>query len=322
MLWYSDIERIPLGKGSLSSANTGFLMSTGSTRSRTGCWRIWSCSRTPPGMENGASLKICLLGAGSTVFARRLLGDILSFPELAEVSISLFDIDAERLSTSEIVGRRWLTDALGAPPQITATTDRRRALEWRRLCHRDVPGRRLQTRHGDRLRNPQKIRPAADHRRYAGHRRHHARRCAPSRCCWISAGIWKQVCPDVTFLQLRQPDGDELLGDQPGEQDQDRGAVPQRPGYGRAAGRGYRRADRGDQLHLRRHQPHGLLPALERAGEDPVPVHPPGDRREGACPRRPGALRNLRAAGLFCHRIAASISANTCPGLSSATAPT
>nr|WP_255604196.1 hypothetical protein [Oscillochloris sp. ZM17-4] len=45
---------------------------------------------------------IAFIGAGSTVFARNLLGDILSFPELADASISLFDIDPERLRTSEV----------------------------------------------------------------------------------------------------------------------------------------------------------------------------------------------------------------------------
>jgi alpha-galactosidase len=49
--------------------------------------------------------KITFIGAGSTVFAKNLLGDILSFPELAESKISLFDIDPERLRTSEIVAR-------------------------------------------------------------------------------------------------------------------------------------------------------------------------------------------------------------------------
>ncbi len=37
--------------------------------------------------------KIPCLGAGSSVSARDLLGDILSFPELAEVTISLHDTD-------------------------------------------------------------------------------------------------------------------------------------------------------------------------------------------------------------------------------------
>ena len=41
--------------------------------------------------------KITFIGAGSTVFAKNLLGDILSFPELAESTIHLMDIDPERL---------------------------------------------------------------------------------------------------------------------------------------------------------------------------------------------------------------------------------
>ena len=47
--------------------------------------------------------KITFLGAGSTVFAQNLLADILSFPELAQSTISLMDIDPQRLRTSEIV---------------------------------------------------------------------------------------------------------------------------------------------------------------------------------------------------------------------------
>jgi len=72
--------------------------------------------------------KIAFIGAGSTVFAKNLLGDILSFPELAGSTISLFDIDAERLRTSEVVARN-LAGRLDARPVIEATTDRRRALD-------------------------------------------------------------------------------------------------------------------------------------------------------------------------------------------------
>src|SRR5215212_4368321 len=72
--------------------------------------------------------KIAFIGAGSTVFARNLLNDIFSFPELGESTISLFDIDKERLKTSEIVARN-VAKAAEARPTIEATTDRRRALE-------------------------------------------------------------------------------------------------------------------------------------------------------------------------------------------------
>jgi alpha-galactosidase len=73
-------------------------------------------------------VKISFLGAGSTVFAKNLMGDILSFPELANATISLHDIDAERLRTSEIVAHR-VAEALGANPTIEATLDRRASLD-------------------------------------------------------------------------------------------------------------------------------------------------------------------------------------------------
>ena len=71
--------------------------------------------------------KITFIGAGSTVFAKNLLGDILSYPELAQATISLHDIDPERLRTSEIVARK-IAEALGANPTIEATVDRRQSL--------------------------------------------------------------------------------------------------------------------------------------------------------------------------------------------------
>ena len=71
--------------------------------------------------------RVVFVGAGSTVFARNLMGDILSWPELAASTIVLHDIDETRLRTSEIVGRK-IVDTLGVPATIEATTDRRRAL--------------------------------------------------------------------------------------------------------------------------------------------------------------------------------------------------
>ncbi|MCG8349573.1 MAG: alpha-glucosidase/alpha-galactosidase [Chloroflexales bacterium] len=72
--------------------------------------------------------KITFIGAGSTVFTRNLLGDILSFPELADSTISLFDIDEQRLADSAIVARK-LAERSGTHPTIEATADRRRALD-------------------------------------------------------------------------------------------------------------------------------------------------------------------------------------------------
>jgi len=71
---------------------------------------------------------IAFIGAGSTVFAKNLLGDILSFPELADATIRLMDIDPERLETTRLVALR-IAKALGAHPTIEATLDRRTALK-------------------------------------------------------------------------------------------------------------------------------------------------------------------------------------------------
>jgi alpha-galactosidase len=72
--------------------------------------------------------KITILGAGSTIFAKNLIGDILSFPELAESTICLHDIDPERLETTRIVTER-MAKSLGANPTIETHLDRRTALE-------------------------------------------------------------------------------------------------------------------------------------------------------------------------------------------------
>jgi len=72
--------------------------------------------------------KITLIGAGSTVFAKNMMGDILSYPELADAHITLFDIDERRLALSHDVGKR-VAQAIGASPTFDVTTDRERALD-------------------------------------------------------------------------------------------------------------------------------------------------------------------------------------------------
>lgn len=72
--------------------------------------------------------KIVFVGAGSTVFTRTLAADILSYPELADSTLTLFDIDEKRLAVSEGVVRR-VAEAWGVRPRIEATTDRQAALD-------------------------------------------------------------------------------------------------------------------------------------------------------------------------------------------------
>jgi alpha-galactosidase len=124
--------------------------------------------------------KITFIGAGSTVFAKNLLGDILSFPELADSSICLFDIDPERLKTSEIVARR-IAETPEIHPAIEATTDRGRALDGAQyaISMIQVGGSRPCT--VTDFRNPEAFRSPADDCGYTWHWRHHAR--AAHRSC-------------------------------------------------------------------------------------------------------------------------------------------
>ncbi|MEG0306508.1 MAG: alpha-glucosidase/alpha-galactosidase [Clostridium sp.] len=48
-------------------------------------------------------LKITFMGAGSTIFARNVLGDCMCTPSLCNCEIALYDIDAKRLEESEII---------------------------------------------------------------------------------------------------------------------------------------------------------------------------------------------------------------------------
>ncbi len=72
--------------------------------------------------------RIVFIGAGSVEFTRNLLGDILTFPELADATIVLHDIDAQRLETAAAMAR-WTNAAVGAHATIEASLDRRAALD-------------------------------------------------------------------------------------------------------------------------------------------------------------------------------------------------
>jgi len=72
--------------------------------------------------------RIAFIGAGSVEFTRKLLSDILWFPELHDVEIALHDIDADRLATAETIAKLTASER-GASPRISAHLDRRAAIE-------------------------------------------------------------------------------------------------------------------------------------------------------------------------------------------------
>ncbi|SEF54993.1 alpha-galactosidase [Nonomuraea solani] len=71
--------------------------------------------------------RIVLVGAGSITFAKNLLSDILTFPELSESTIVLHDIDPARLATAAAMAR-WMVTELGIGATIEAHADRRAAV--------------------------------------------------------------------------------------------------------------------------------------------------------------------------------------------------
>jgi alpha-galactosidase len=147
--------------------------------------------------------KITFIGAGSTVFAKNLIGDILSFPELKESTITLFDIDSERLHTSEVVANK-LAQALEARPTIEATTDRRRALDGAdyAICMIQVGGYKPSTVVDFEIPKKYGLRQTiADTLGIGGIMR--GLRTVP-----VLLDICRdmeELCPDVTFLQYVNP---------------------------------------------------------------------------------------------------------------------
>lgn len=71
--------------------------------------------------------KITFLGAGSSVFAKNVLGDCMTVPALQDFEIALFDIDHERLQDSEIMLKN-IKKNLGSTVKIISYKDRKEAL--------------------------------------------------------------------------------------------------------------------------------------------------------------------------------------------------
>jgi alpha-galactosidase len=72
--------------------------------------------------------KITFLGAGSTIFAKNVLGDCLLTPALQDAEYALFDIDAERLGDSKMMLDIINRNVNGGKARVIAYQDRRKAL--------------------------------------------------------------------------------------------------------------------------------------------------------------------------------------------------
>ena len=205
-------------------------------------------------------IKIAFIGAGSLGFTRGLVRDVLTFPLLQDATLSLMDIDPERLEFARKSVQR-IIDMGKYPARVTATLDRVEAL--RRCRYR--PGHHPVWQHRGlalRHRDPQAVWGGYQRRGYArtvrdlprlahhpgdaGYRQGHGTLLPEGRTLLNYTNPMAMLCRALqrkTFIRLtglcHSVQGtayDALLLD--------------------------RSTLQGNHLHLRRAQPHGMVPEV------------------------------------------------------------
>jgi alpha-galactosidase len=73
-------------------------------------------------------MKIAFIGAGSLGFSRRLMIDILGFPEFRDATFALMDINSKRLDYTRRIAEKILKQGK-FPAKIQVTTNRKEALK-------------------------------------------------------------------------------------------------------------------------------------------------------------------------------------------------
>jgi len=74
------------------------------------------------------TIKLSIIGVGSAIFSLRLVGDLCKTKGLSGSSVSLMDIDENRLNSVHILATRYAA-ALGANLKFEKTTDMKRSIE-------------------------------------------------------------------------------------------------------------------------------------------------------------------------------------------------
>jgi alpha-galactosidase len=72
--------------------------------------------------------KITFIGAGSSVFMKNIIGDVLQRAELSSATVALMDINPQRLAESEIIAKK-LVRTLGVGATIETYSNQKKALE-------------------------------------------------------------------------------------------------------------------------------------------------------------------------------------------------
>ena len=74
-------------------------------------------------------VKICFIGAGSTIFTKNVLGDAMLTPSLQDAEIALYDIDENRLKESELMLQTINKNSNQNRAKIQSFSDRKEALK-------------------------------------------------------------------------------------------------------------------------------------------------------------------------------------------------
>ena len=74
-------------------------------------------------------VKICFIGAGSTIFAKNVLGDAMLTSSLQDAEIALYDIDENRLKESELMLQTINKNSNQSRAKIQSFSDRKEALK-------------------------------------------------------------------------------------------------------------------------------------------------------------------------------------------------
>jgi alpha-galactosidase len=82
-------------------------------------------------VKHESGRKVAILGAGSTIFARKLMADLLCTPGLEQGSFALVDTDAQRLELAQRIGEELVARS-GRDWMVEAATDRLQVLPG---CH-------------------------------------------------------------------------------------------------------------------------------------------------------------------------------------------
>lgn len=72
--------------------------------------------------------KVTFIGAGSAVFMKNIVGDVLQRPALAGAEVRLMDINPQRLEESAVIAGK-LIQTLGVPATVTTYDNQRKALD-------------------------------------------------------------------------------------------------------------------------------------------------------------------------------------------------